>query len=171
MHISAITTPLSLSVVGPVAELEKVKAQAASEGLLVYDPHIHCSAHNPGNRHLAAELCDLCDDYYELSLPSSSELQVPVRCNDTGNVMSQGICLSHELVTSMLVEQSNWFELMKRMTKNLNDSAGVGSEHVLAIFGHSRGRGQSIHRHPSARFSYIPPVPRHLPQHPQILAL
>lgn len=137
-HVSAITDPLSISVVGPVKVLENLKAHAESEGLPVTQVNLRGKVHNPENRNLSAELCRLCDAYPELRLPGSEYLQVPVRCNSTGVLIKPGTPLAHEVVTSTLVTRCEWYNLMTEVAKDLKEVPGANSAHAFAMFGTGR---------------------------------
>ncbi|KAI1379516.1 putative polyketide synthase [Hypoxylon crocopeplum] len=135
-YVSAITDPLSISVVGTVQVLEKLKSYAEAEGLPVTRVNLRGRVHNPENRDLCLELCRLCSEYPELRLPSSDELRVPVRSNSTGELLS-GVPLAHEVVTSTLVKRCEWFTLMRAVSRDLKATAN-DSDKTFAMFGTGR---------------------------------
>ncbi|XXG98261.1 hypothetical protein Hte_004584 [Hypoxylon texense] len=135
-HVSAVTDPLSISIVGSVQGLEKLKAYAEGEGLPVTQINLRGKVHNPENRDLSLEFCRLCDKYLELRLPTSDELQVPVRSNNTGELLHK-VPLSHEIVTSTLVKRCEWFTLMQAVSQDLKDMT-KGAEKTFAMFGTGR---------------------------------
>ncbi|KAI2621288.1 putative polyketide synthase [Hypoxylon sp. NC1633] len=135
-HVSAITDPLSISVVGPVLVLENLKTYAEAEGLPVTRVNLRGRVHNPENRDLCRELCQLCTEYPELRLPNSDELRAPVRSNSTGELLS-GVPLAHEVVTSTLLKRCEWFTLMQAVSQDLKETA-PDLEHKFAMFGTGR---------------------------------
>lgn len=102
-YISAVTDPKTISIVEPVRVLERVSAYAREEGLLVQGMHLRGNVHNPENAGLA-ELCALCDAQESLTLPSCSQLQVPVYSNGTGRRL-KGRSLTHEGVWTILASR------------------------------------------------------------------
>lgn len=135
-HVSAVTDPLSISIVGSVEGLQQLKACAEAEGLPVTQINLRGRVHNPENRDLSAELCQLCSDFSELRLPTSDELQVSVRSNHTGELLHR-VPLSHEIVTTTLVKRCEWFTLMQAVSQDLVDMK-AGSEKTFAMFGTGR---------------------------------
>ncbi|KAI1386651.1 putative polyketide synthase [Hypoxylon trugodes] len=135
-YVSAVTDPLSISIVGTVRVLEQLKLHAEAEGLPVTKINLRGQNHNPENRELTDEFCRLCTEYAELRLPSSDALRVSVRSNNTGELLS-GVPLSHEVVTSTLVKRCEWFTLMQAVSQDLKEM-GNDMEHTFAMFGTGR---------------------------------
>ncbi|KAI0161034.1 putative polyketide synthase [Hypoxylon sp. FL1284] len=135
-HVSAVTDPLSISIVGSVQALEKLKAHAEAEGLPVTQINLRGRVHNPENRDLSEELCQLCSEFPELRLPTSGKLRVPVRSNNTGELLCD-VPLSHEVVTTTLVQRCEWFTLMNGVSQDLKQMTN-GLEKTFAMFGTGR---------------------------------
>ncbi|PSR81487.1 hypothetical protein BD289DRAFT_507560 [Coniella lustricola] len=146
VHISAITDPLSISVVGPVDVLGRLKAHAEGEGLPVTQVNLRGKVHNPENQDLASELCCICDENAQHRLPTSKNLMVPVRCNSTGKLIQPGSSsssLAHEIIKSTLVLRCEWFTLMQGMARDLKAASSAtgatnSAHHALAMFGTGR---------------------------------
>lgn len=131
-YVSAVTDPLSISIVGPVQLLKELKAYAEAEGLSVTALDLRGKVHNPENRDLSKELCDLCDQTPALQLPSSANLQAPVRSNKTGELL-KGVSLTHEVVETALVSRCEWYNLLIAMSYELQQTGD--SAHTFAMFG------------------------------------
>ena len=94
--------------------------------------HIRGKVHNPENADLAQELCKLCDKTKIFQLPQASSLQVPVRSNKTGALITEG-SLTNEIVSVILASRCEWFSLLTEMAKDL-DLTGRRT-HTFATFG------------------------------------
>ncbi|QSZ37813.1 hypothetical protein DSL72_008913 [Monilinia vaccinii-corymbosi] len=131
-HISAITDPKTISMVGSVPVLAKVQEYARKQGLLVQEMHLRGKVHNPENAGLSIELCRICDEFEWLRLPRASALHVPMRSNKTGKMLSNE-SLSHEAVDTILASRCEWYSLL---TELADDLEGTGRKsHVFATFG------------------------------------
>jgi acyl transferase domain-containing protein len=138
-YISAITDPLSISIVGPVGILDSLKAQAEEVGLQATKVNIRGKIHNPENQALAAELSRLCEENPDLlRLPSAEELLVPVRSNSTGDLLSGVRSLTHEVVMSTLVSRCEWYKLLKAVSLQLKSGGPEDTTHLFAMFGTGR---------------------------------
>lgn len=94
--------------------------------------HLRGKVHNPENAELAKDLCELCDETANLTLPPCSELQVPIYSNITGRRL--GDCsLTHEAVQTILASRCEWWTLLNELAQALKDT-GVQS-HQFAMFG------------------------------------
>ncbi|KAK9772995.1 putative Polyketide synthase [Seiridium cardinale] len=136
VYISAVSDPLNISVTGPPQSLSELKTHAESHGVPVTMIQLRGKVHNPENRSLGAEFCGLIDRTASLQLPDSSHLQIPVRCNMTGNVLGPGVPLSQEIVTATLVSRCEWYKLLESMASTL-ERTGM-STHKFAMFGTGR---------------------------------
>ena len=112
--------------------LLKLQAYAREQGLLVNEMHIRGKVHNPENRELAQELCRLCERTELLHLPDASNLQVPVRSNKTGDLITKGTLLT-ETVNVILASRCEWYTLLTKLAEDL-DLSGRRT-HTLATFG------------------------------------
>ncbi|KAB8291846.1 hypothetical protein EYC80_006628 [Monilinia laxa] len=132
VHISAVTDPKTISMVGSVPILVKVQEYAREQGLLVQEMHLRGKVHNPENSNLSIELCRMCDEDDLLQLPQASALQVPMRSNKTGKMLDDE-SLSHEAVDTILASRCEWYILLTELADDL-ESTGRKS-HVFATFG------------------------------------
>ena len=94
--------------------------------------HIRGKVHNPENTDLAQELCQLCERTELLHFPNASELQVPVRSNKTGDLITQGTLLS-ETVNVILASRCEWYTLLTKLAEDLELSGR--RSYTLATFG------------------------------------
>ena len=94
--------------------------------------HIRGKVHNPENLDLAQELCRLCERTELLHLPDASELQVPVRSNKTGDLITQGTLLT-ETVNVILASRCEWYTLLTKLAEDLELSGRRNC--TLATFG------------------------------------
>ncbi|KAF7889246.1 hypothetical protein EAF00_009546 [Botryotinia globosa] len=131
-HISAVTDPKTISMVGSVPVLAKVQAYAREQGLLVQEMHLRGKVHNPENAELSLELCGLCDKIDSLQLPPVSALQAPMRSNKTGRLLEKEF-LSHEAVQTILASRCEWYILLTELADELEKSGK--RSHVFATFG------------------------------------
>ncbi|KAL9004771.1 MAG: hypothetical protein Q9188_002428 [Gyalolechia gomerana] len=131
-YISAVTDPKTISIVGTVPVLAKLKTYAREQGCYVQDMFIRGKVHNPENADLAKELRELSDRVPSLQLPSAGTLQVPVRSNRTGQVLADG-SLTHEVVDTILASRCEWFTLLNELAKDLD--LGGRRSHTMATFG------------------------------------
>lgn len=90
--------------------------------------------HNPENRHLSNEFCTMSDKVTELQLPNSNMIQVPIRSNKTGKIMTD-VLLTKEIVESALVERCEWYTLLGLLAENLKAEGQLS--HTFAMFGTS----------------------------------
>ncbi|KAF7944492.1 hypothetical protein EAE96_010883 [Botrytis aclada] len=131
-HISAVTDPKTISMVGSVPVLSKVQAYAREQGLLVQEMHLRGKVHNPENAELSLELCGLCDKIDFLQLPPVSALQAPMRSNKTGKLLKDE-SLSHEAVQTILASRCEWYTLLTELAEDLEKSGR--KSHIFATFG------------------------------------
>lgn len=131
-YISAITAPGSISIVGPALELAKLYQFAQDQGLQVEMMDICGKVHNPENKRLARELCDLCDRVSYLRLPEASALRASVRSNRSGNRFTRD-SLTEEVVNTILASRCEWYDLLNEMAEDLQDSGRAS--HTFVIFG------------------------------------
>lgn len=118
-HVSAVTDPRSISIVGPADELHELFCYAREhERLQVQKMDIRGQVHNPDNASLAVELCSVCLETPSLRLPDSSKLRVPVRSNRTGKPLVEG-SLTEELVTTILASRCEWWSLLNEVAKDI----------------------------------------------------
>ncbi|KJZ75225.1 hypothetical protein HIM_05419 [Hirsutella minnesotensis 3608] len=131
-HVSAITDPKSVSIVGPAGELNRLFHFAKDQGLQVQKMDIRGKVHNPENKQLAVELNALCNATPCLQLPEASSLQVSVRSNKDGAKLLQG-SLTEEIVSTILASRCDWFSLLGQVAKDL--AKAQRSSHNFIIFG------------------------------------
>ncbi|RAL60849.1 hypothetical protein DID88_010174 [Monilinia fructigena] len=132
VHISAVTDPKTISMVGSVPILVKVQEYAREQGLLVQEMHLRGKVHNPENSDLSIELCRMCDEDDLLQLPRAYALQVPMRSNKTGKMLDDE-SLSHEAVDTILASRCEWYILLTELADDLENTGR--KSHVFATFG------------------------------------
>ncbi|TVY47237.1 Non-reducing polyketide synthase [Lachnellula occidentalis] len=131
-HISAITDPKTLSLVGPPEVLLRVEKFAREQKLAVHLIPLRGKMHNPDNAELAKDLANFCDAHEQLKIPDASRLFVPLRSNITANVMKEG-SLSLEIARVILADKCDWYQLLIETAKDLSKTGQ--SQHMLAAFG------------------------------------
>ncbi|KAL4909262.1 hypothetical protein BDW74DRAFT_187501 [Aspergillus multicolor] len=131
-YISAVADPLSISTVGPAHTLAELEKYAKGEGVSVTELHLRGKVHNPENRDLSKELCDLCHAIPELCLPDSSALQAPVRSNKTGQFIADGVSLTKEVLETALVSCCEWYSVMEGLADDLHKTGE--SSHTVGLF-------------------------------------
>ncbi|KFA76431.1 hypothetical protein S40288_07158 [Stachybotrys chartarum IBT 40288] len=134
-YVSAVSDPLSVSVVGPAKRLAELKKYAEAEGVLVTELFLRGKVHNPENGDLCTELCNLVTATPGLQLPDSAALLVPLRSNMTGNILKPGVSLSHEIVRSTLVSRCEWYTLLEALAVHLRTALPSQFRHEFAMFG------------------------------------
>lgn len=133
-HVSAITEPRSVSIVGPAGKLDELYHFARDqEGLQVQKMEVRGKVHNPDNAQLADELSRLCSETPSLQLPDAAQLQVHVRSNRSGQRLLEG-ALAEELVTTILASRCEWYNLLGEVGKSLVEQAG-SSTPAFVYFG------------------------------------
>lgn len=121
-HVSAVTDPRSISIVGPAAKLHELFCYAREhERLQVQKMDIRGQVHNPDNAALAKELCSVCRDTPILQLPDARALRAPVRSNRSGECLTEG-SLTDELVTTILASRCEWWSLLNRVAQDVQAS-------------------------------------------------
>ncbi|KAI3392874.1 hypothetical protein diail_5007 [Diaporthe ilicicola] len=132
-YISGITGPRAVSIGGPAATVRNLyEFISEQEGLRAEKIDLGGSAHNPKNFDIAAELCRICQDTPELQLPAAEQLHMPLRSNQTGELLTHG-SLTDDLIHIMLSARCEWYNLLINVAKDLKRSDRA--EHNFAIFG------------------------------------
>ncbi|KAE8374371.1 hypothetical protein BDV26DRAFT_300248 [Aspergillus bertholletiae] len=131
-YISAIADPRSVSIVGPVDQLVKLQAHANQQGLLVQCMDLQGKVHNPENADLAEELVMICHNEDLLDLPGIGSLQVPIRTNRTGDLITKG-SLTEEVITTILTCRCEWFQLLSLVAVDLKRTGF--DNHKVVSFG------------------------------------
>ena len=117
---------------GPGEILCNVAAYTQSLGLLSQGMHIRGRVHNPDNNDLAKELHAFCDQHIDLRYSDASKPRVTIRSNLTGEPLSTE-SLTHEVISTILCHQCNWFSLLKCVSDDLANSRR--REHMVMNFG------------------------------------
>ena len=94
--------------------------------------HIRGKVHNPENKDLAQDLCQLCTDIASLQLPSSRSLLCGVRSNETGKHITR-TSLTNEIIMVILTSKCEWYRLLEQVAADL-ETASTRS-HEIALFG------------------------------------
>jgi hypothetical protein len=88
--------------------------------------------HNPENADLARELYEISNRIASIRLPNAQTLQVTVRSNRTGMVLTQG-SLAQEAILTVLASRCEWYTLLQELAQDLVET---GEElHSFALFG------------------------------------
>ena len=109
-----------------------LKSHAESEGISTTELHLRGKVHNPENEGLCEELWNMVDRIPELQLPGADALQVPVRSNKTGKVLSD-VSLSHELLESTLVRRCEWCEIVDGLSSDLSKTGDATHTLVMKV--------------------------------------
>lgn len=118
---------------GPVLTLKALTEYAKSMGLFVQGIHLRGKVHNPENKQLADKLGRFCESHASFTLPRASELRVPLRSNQTGELLRGSDSLTMDCVQTILAARCEWHTLMKEMAKDLKGSGETS--HTIASFG------------------------------------
>lgn len=131
-YISAVTDPKSVSIVGTAVELASMQTYVKEQGLLVQPMDIRGKTHNPENVDLAVELSTLCRESALISLGLPDRLQVSIRSNRDGALLTQG-SLSQEIVDTVLASRCEWFQLLINVAADLKRTKI--ESHAIVSFG------------------------------------
>ncbi|KAL9127950.1 MAG: hypothetical protein Q9217_003263 [Psora testacea] len=131
-HISAITDPKTVSIVGTAKSLAEIQTRVKSRGMQTQAMHLRGKVHNPENADLARELCIVCDKHEGLRLPDASHLKAPLRSNKTGEKILKG-SLTHEAIETILASCCQWYELLNGVCRDLERTET--QSHLFAAFG------------------------------------
>ena len=131
-HISAITDPKTVSIVGTSKSLAEIQARARARGMQTQAMHLRGKVHNPENADLARQLCKLCDNHDSLKLPDASQLNAPLRSNKNGEKILEG-SLTHEAIETILASCCQWYDLLIGVCKDLERTET--QIHLFAAFG------------------------------------
>ncbi|KAL7941142.1 putative polyketide synthase [Trichoderma barbatum] len=130
-YVSAISDPKTISLIAPASQIAAIQAYIEKLGLSFKMVHMRSNIHNPNNRALADELLSFCLAHSELQLPDSDSLQVRVRSNRTGQVLSE-CSLTAEIINTILASCCNWDVVMNNLAQELRQS-GIKSHHLAMI--------------------------------------
>ena len=131
-HISAITDPKTISIVGTAPSLAEIQTRAKARGMQTQAMHLRGKVHNPENADLARELCALCDQHESLRLPDASHLKAPLRSNKNGKKIREG-SLTHEAIETILASCCQWYDLLIGVCSDLEKTET--QVHLFAAFG------------------------------------
>ena len=131
-HISAITDPKTVSIVGTAKSLAEIQTRARARGMQTQAMHLRGKVHNPENADLARQLCTLCDNHDGLKLPDASHLNAPLRSNKNGEKITEG-SLTHEAIETILASCCQWYDLLNGVCKDLERTET--QIHLFAAFG------------------------------------
>lgn len=112
--------------------LKELSNYANSRKLITQDMHLRGKIHNPENKDLAKELCEICDKTPSLQLPSFDKLRLPFRSNRTGRAL-EACSLTHETVHTILADRCEWYTLLEGAAQDLK-STGENA-HNITCFG------------------------------------
>jgi acyl transferase domain-containing protein len=132
IHISAITDPKTITVVGPENGIASLRSLVSDQGLVIQRMHLSGKVHNPDNAAVVEVLKSFCNDHIEFQLPRASSLKVNLRSNRTAQVLSQG-SLTDEAIETVLTCQCQWHDILTAMSKDFKKT--TRTLHRIASFG------------------------------------
>ncbi|PKX97737.1 uncharacterized protein P174DRAFT_510672 [Aspergillus novofumigatus IBT 16806] len=132
VHISAITDPKSVSLVGTVDQIRALQVLATQQRLLTQNMDIRGKTHNPENAQLSEELAAICVGSCLLDLPGPDRMHAPVRTNRTGELITHG-STTEEIVKTVLASRCEWYRLLEYVAEDLKASGQ--DSHTVVSFG------------------------------------
>lgn len=131
-YVSAISDSKTISLIAPSLEIPTIRAYVEKLGLSSKMIHMRSNIHNPKNRALAEELLGFCLGNADLQLPNSDDLQVPVRSNRTGQILSN-CSLTAEIITTILTSCCDWNTVTSNLAQDLQQTGN--QFHRIAMIG------------------------------------
>ncbi|PNP44319.1 hypothetical protein TGAMA5MH_03925 [Trichoderma gamsii] len=131
-YVSAISDFKTISLIAPSSEIATIRAYVEKLGLSSKMIHMRSNIHNPKNRALAEELLGFCLGNADFQLPNSDDLQVPVRSNRTGQVLSN-CSLTAEIITTILTSCCDWDTVINNLAHDLQQTGN--QSHRIAMIG------------------------------------
>lgn len=120
-HVSVVTDPRTISIVGPSCVLVELEAFALENlEVTVQWLDVHGKVHNPENKDLAEELASLCLENTLLTLGPLTSASMHVRSNRTAELISHE-ALAPELVRTILSSKCEWFKLLSSVALRLKN--------------------------------------------------
>ncbi|KAM0523026.1 hypothetical protein ACHAPE_001517 [Trichoderma viride] len=131
-YVSAISDSKTISLIAPSSEITTIRVYVEKLGLSSKMIHMRSNIHNPKNRALAEELLGFCLGNADFQLPHSDDLQVPVRSNRTGQVLSN-CSLTAEIITTILTSCCDWNTIINNLAHDLQQTGN--RSHRIAMIG------------------------------------
>ncbi|KAL7952523.1 putative polyketide synthase [Trichoderma compactum] len=131
-YVSAISDPKTMSLIAPVSQITAIQAYIEKMGLSFKMVHMRSNIHNSKNAVIADELLSFCQSNSRFQLPDSDSLQVPVRSNRTGRVLSK-CSLTAEIINTILTSCCNWDVVMNNVAQDLQQTGK--RSHRIAMIG------------------------------------
>ncbi|PYH92918.1 polyketide synthase [Aspergillus ellipticus CBS 707.79] len=133
-YISLIRDQNTISISCNASQMASLKSYANAEGLNPKMIHIQSRLHTPANSALAQQLMDCCNEYDDMRLPNSGNVQVPVRSNRTGEPLANNtVSSTSEVIHAILTSRCDWSTVMSRMSLDLRNTGR--DSHALVLFG------------------------------------
>ncbi|OTA01506.1 PKS protein [Trichoderma parareesei] len=130
-RISAVSDPKTISIIASPSQIAAMQAYIEELGLSFKMVHMRSNIHNPKNAALAKELLGLCLRDVDWQLPNSDCIQVAVRSNSTGQILS-GCSLTAEIINTILTSCCDWDRVMNNVAQDLRR---FGKSHRIAMVG------------------------------------
>ncbi|PTB70133.1 polyketide synthase [Trichoderma citrinoviride] len=130
-YISAISDPKTISIIAPSSQITAIQAYIEALGLSFKMVHMRSNIHNLNNVTLAEELLEFCLRDADWQLPNSDNLQVPVRSNRNGQILSD-CSLTAEIINTILTACCDWDTVMNSVAQDLGRA---GKSHRIAMIG------------------------------------
>ncbi|KAL7916732.1 putative polyketide synthase [Trichoderma velutinum] len=131
-YVSAISDPKTISLIAPASQIATIQACIEKMGLSSKMVHMQSNIHNPKNAVLADELLSFCQSDSRFQLPDSDSLQVPVRSNRNGRILSN-CSLTAEIINTILTSCCNWDVVMNNVAQDLRQTGR--QSHRIAMIG------------------------------------
>ncbi|PTB42568.1 hypothetical protein M441DRAFT_136945 [Trichoderma asperellum CBS 433.97] len=131
-YVSAISDSKTISLIAPSSKIATIRAYIEKLGLSAKMVHMRSNIHNPKNMTLADELLGFCLRSSDLQLPNSEDLQVPVRSNRNGQVLSN-CSLTAEIITTILTSCCDWDTVINNLVHDLQQTGN--QSHRIAMIG------------------------------------
>lgn len=132
IHVSAVMDPRSVTVTGDRESLQALYEHGKELQLIVQGWPLKGKYHCSANTQQARELSRWCSEYAEFQLPSAQVLQVPIRSNRTGDVLSHGP-LAEECIFASLTSRCEWYSVLRGVARDLKSTSTL--PHVVVTFG------------------------------------
>ncbi|KAL4966670.1 non-reducing polyketide synthase spyA [Aspergillus stella-maris] len=107
-YISVQLDDRVFTVTAPIAEIPALRQSLVGHGLKATTIPINGRYHTRKNVQALSDLLGHCAADPSLSFPTTATLQVPVRSNTTGRLLSTGGPLHEECLRCIMTERANW---------------------------------------------------------------
>ncbi|TVY71493.1 Methylphloroacetophenone synthase, partial [Lachnellula suecica] len=114
-YISCITDVTCVTVTAEARDEKHLTEEFKKFGLRVKTVGINGRFHSTGDHSIAAQkLREFSKSTKGLQYPKASQLQVPLRRNDTGDLITAGVSVTDIAIESILLRTADWYTTVKR---------------------------------------------------------